>query len=72
MYFIEKKKVGDWKDEGVCEATPGHKNCGPGGQQKQTRSCIDGRTEICTLDDRERNMRRNCQRTATATTNSLH
>ena len=45
-----EKQLGDWTNDGDCEATGENKACGPG-LQKQTRTCTDGTTETCTAAD---------------------
>ena len=47
------KRLGNWTNTGVCEATGNDASCGPG-NQNQTRTCSDGTTDKCTPTDRER------------------
>jgi len=44
------KQLGEWANEGGCDATGDDKTCGPGAQ-KQTRDCIDGVSNKCTDAD---------------------
>jgi hypothetical protein len=44
------KQLGTWTNDGGCEATGADATCGPG-NQKQTRTCIDGVTDKCTVAD---------------------
>merc|ERR1712038_268222 len=44
------KQLGEWANEGECDATGDDKTCGPGAQ-KQTRGCIDGVSNKCTDAD---------------------
>ena len=44
---VVEKQLGDWADEGACEATGDDETCGPG-LQEQTRTCTDGTTDLCT------------------------
>ena len=46
------KKLGHWINDGVCQASNGIANCGPG-LQKQTRSCVDGTVDKCSANDTE-------------------
>ena len=46
------KKLGHWINDGVCQASNGIANCGPG-LQKQTRSCVDGTADKCSANDTE-------------------
>ena len=48
-----KKQLGDWTNEGSCEASGYDKSCGPG-IQMQKRTCVDGNreSEKCTDSDK--------------------
>ena len=48
-----KKELGEWKNEGLCQAKQKGETCGDG-IQKQVRNCIDGTTDKCTDADRKR------------------
>ena len=51
VYFIAvEKQLASWSNDGVCEATGDNNSCGPG-NQKQTRTCIEGTTDKCTEAD---------------------
>ena len=47
---VVEKQLGEWTNEGACEATGVDKTCGPG-IQKQVRTCIDGTTDVCAEGD---------------------
>ena len=49
------KKVGNWTNNGGCEATGANKTCGPG-NQKQKRNCTHGTIVRCTAADMERSI----------------
>ena len=46
------KQFGSWNNDGPCEATGDNTLCGIG-NQKQTRTCSDGTTDVCMPADRE-------------------
>ena len=45
-----EKVLGEWENEGECQALGNDPSCGPGFQLQQ-RSCVDGVLEKCTNDD---------------------
>ena len=49
------KRLGSWSNVGSCIATRPDKSCGPG-NQRQTRSCVDGTTDRCSSSDRDRSV----------------
>lgn len=51
--IVVEKQLGSWANDGVCEGNGADISCGPG-NQKQTRTCIDGTTDKCTSADIER------------------
>ena len=53
MFLIEKQ-LGDWKNNGTCEASDQDMRCGPTGQQQQVRACHNGTLEKCFPADMER------------------
>lgn len=48
-----EKQLGSWRNIGSCEAIVEDTFCGPG-NQAQTRTCFDGKTDKCISSDRER------------------
>ena len=48
--LLAYKQLGEWANEGGCDATGDDKTCGPGAQ-KQTRDCIYGVSNKCTDAD---------------------
>jgi len=51
---VVEKQLGEWTNEGACEATGEDKTCGPG-SQKQVRTCIAGTTDVCADADTVQN-----------------
>ena len=43
---VVEKQLGDWTNDGQCKATGDDPTCGPG-TQTQTRTCVDGSTDLC-------------------------
>ena len=50
-----RKQLGSWSIVGSCIATRPDKSCGPG-NQRQTRSCVDGTIDRCSSSDRYRSI----------------
>ena len=48
---VVEKQLGDWTNDGQCKATGDDPTCGPG-TQNQTRTCVDGATDLCTDGDK--------------------
>merc|ERR1712018_337375 len=46
-----EKQLGEWTNDGQCKATGDDPTCGPG-TQNQTRTCVDGATDLCTDGDK--------------------
>ena len=53
LQIIAYKQLGEWNNDGGCDATGDDKTCGPG-TQKQKRTCIDGVTNKCSETDTDR------------------
>ena len=52
------KILGDWENEGTCNAFGGVPTCGDGiqvgGIQEQSRTCVDGTVDKCKDEDTHR------------------
>ena len=46
------KQLGNWENIGACMTNGEPKTCGSGNQQ-QTRSCVDGTVDKCSISDKE-------------------
>ena len=49
---IIEKTLGSWSNDGNCVATGNDPACGPG-NQRQTRTCVDGSVNKCTDAEKE-------------------
>ena len=49
---MKEIQLGQWINEGICEAIGNDPTCGPG-NQRQRRTCIDGTNEKCNTMETE-------------------
>ena len=49
------KVLGHWDTSGPCQGDDSEKLCGPG-IRRQTRDCVDGTSDKCTIDDRQQDV----------------
>ena len=61
--FSASKILGEWTNEGSCIANGDDATCGAG-TQKQKRTCIDGTIDMCTDDEKQRDV--TCEAAGTA------